>query len=89
MVPFLAVAATVLELSISLLLIAGYRTRWAACAAGALTLVFAIAMAYSFGIKEPLDYGVFVDAAASLLLAAAPSYTLSLDEYLNAKRDHG
>ena len=34
---------------------------------------FAIAMAISFGIKEPLDYSVFSASAAALLVASHPS----------------
>ena len=33
---------------------------------------FAVAMAFSFGVKAPLNFSVFVDAAAALLLAAWP-----------------
>jgi hypothetical protein len=30
-------------------------------------------MTFSFGVKAPLNYSVFVDAAAALLLAAWPN----------------
>lgn len=86
MIPFLAVSATVLETTFGLLLLIGYKTKWVACAAAVLTLVFALAMAYSFGIKNPLDYSVFVDSAAAFLLAnAASSDRWSVDGYLNKK----
>lgn len=81
-VPFLAVAATALEITLPLLLLVGYRTRWAALGAAGLTLTFALAMTYSFGVKEALDYSVFVDAASAFLLATMPRYRWSLDEYL-------
>lgn len=81
-VPYLAVAATVLEIGFPLLLIIGYRTRWAAAGAGLLTLTFALAMSYSFGVKEALDYSVFVDATSAFLLATLPGYRWSLDERL-------
>jgi len=67
--PVLAVAATVLEVALALLLMTGYALRIAAVGAGVLTLTFALAMTLSFGLKEPLDYSVFVDSAASFLLA--------------------
>jgi len=67
--PLLAVAATTLEIALAVLLIAGYQLRVAAIGAGILTLLFALAMAWSFGLKAPLDYSVFVDSAAAFLLA--------------------
>lgn len=85
MVPFLAVSATILEISLSVLLIIGYKIRLAALGAGVLTLTFALAMAYSFGVKDPLDYSVFVDCTAAFLLATMGDYKWSLDEYLNKR----
>lgn len=78
-IPFFAVIATVLEITCAVLLIIGYKTRWAALGASILTLLFALAMAYSFGLKSPFDYSVFVDAAAAFLLACIPGYKWSLD----------
>lgn len=86
LIPFLAVSTTTLEIAFSVLLIIGYKTRWAATAAAALTLLFAMAMAISFGIKSPLDYSVFVDCTAAFLLSSVKEYKWSLDEYL-AKRE--
>src|SRR3954468_22994892 len=57
-IPFLAVAATVAELVLGMLLVVGIRLRWTALASAALLAVFGIAMAISFGPKEPLDYSV-------------------------------
>lgn len=86
MIPFLAVSATVLETTFGLLLLIGYKTRWVAYAAAVLTLVFALTMAYSFGVKNPLDYSVFVDSAAAFLLASIASPGgWSADRYLNKK----
>ena len=79
-IPFLAVTATIAESLIALLLIVGYKTRWVAIGASTLTCVFALAMTYSFGLKSPLDYSVFVDSSAALLLATMPGYKWSLDE---------
>jgi putative oxidoreductase len=83
--PFLAIAATVLEIVISILLIIGFKTRTAAVASGVLTFIFAIAMTYSYGIKEPLDYGVFVNFAAAFLLSTMPGFKWSADQYLSKK----
>ena len=68
-IPFLAWAATVAELSLGLALIIGIWTRWVAIGAAVLLLLFGTAMAVSFGIKSPLDYSVFSASAGALLLS--------------------
>ena len=78
----LAILATILEVAFSILLIAGFKTRIVAIASGTLTCFFALAMTYSFGIKEPLDYGVFVNFSAAFLLATMPKHQWSLDYLL-------
>lgn len=70
-IPFLAWAATVAELLLGVALVVGFRLRWTALASAALLALFGIAMAISFGPKEPLDYSVFSASAAALLLASA------------------
>lgn len=70
-IPFLARAATVLELSIGVGLVVGAYLRWFALAASGLLLLFGTAMAISFGPKEPLDYSVYSASACALLLALA------------------
>ena len=59
-IPFLAVSATALEIIFAALLLLGYKTKWAALGSAILTLTYALAMWFSFGIKEPVDYSVFV-----------------------------
>lgn len=81
-IPHLAYIATILEIMIGILLIVGYKTRWAAIGASVLTFIFALAMTYSFGIKTPLDYAVFVDCTSAFLLATLPSYKWSIDEWI-------
>lgn len=81
-IPLLAIAATVLEISFAILLIIGYKTRIIALAAALLTLTFALTMTYSFGVKQPLDYSVFVDCTAAFLLATMPVYRWSIDALL-------
>ena len=80
MVPFLAIASTILEAGFAVLLLVGYKTRFAALGSACLTFLFAIAMTYSFGLKSPLDYGVFVDCTSAFLLATMPRYRWSLEE---------
>jgi len=83
MIPFLAVSATVFEFAFGILLIIGYKTNFAALGTALLTFVFALSMAYSFGIKSPLDYSVFIDCTAAFLLSCIPIYRWSLDEFLS------
>lgn len=79
---YLAAFATGLEVLFALLLVVGYKLRVAAWASALLLLSFALSMTVSFGIKAPLDYSVWVDAAACFLLGALPSGILDLDHYL-------
>ena len=72
-IPFLAWAATIAELSLGILLILGLWTRWVAFSAAALLFLFAISMAISFGLKSPLDYSVFSASAGAMLLALYPA----------------
>lgn len=82
LIPVIAVASTILETLFGLQLLLGFKTRLAAYGAAALTFLFALAMAWSFGIKEPLDYSVFAFSAGALLLATIPSYKWSIDQLL-------
>jgi len=68
-IPFLAWAATAAEVSLGLALVLGIWLRWAAFGSALLLLLFAVAMAISFGIKSPPDYSVFSASAGALLLA--------------------
>jgi len=72
-IPFLAGAATVAELVLGLLLIAGVWKRWVALGSAALLAIFGTAMAISLGPWSPLDYSVFSASAAALLLAETQS----------------
>ena len=81
-IPSIAIASTFLETLFAALLLIGYQTRKAALGASILTFLFAMAMTYSFGIKDPLDYSVFVFSTGAFLLATADKYRWSLDEYL-------
>jgi putative oxidoreductase len=81
-IPFLAAIATTLEVVLALLLFVGYQTAWAALGSAALTCLFALSMAWSFGLKEPLDYSVFVFSAAALLLASLKDFPWSIDQLL-------
>lgn len=82
----LAIISTILESSLGLLLLMGFKTSLAAAGSGLLTLLFAIAMSYSFGIKDPLDYSVFVFSSAAFLLASMTYYPWSIDELITQKK---
>lgn len=84
-IPFIAITSTFLETLFAVFLLIGYQTRKAAMGASILTFVFALSMTYSFGVKEPLDYSVFVFSMAAFLLSAMPGYKWSLDEYISKK----
>ncbi|SHF38541.1 Uncharacterized membrane protein YphA, DoxX/SURF4 family [Pedobacter caeni] len=85
MVMLFAIASTILEGGFALLLLMGYQTRWASAGAAGLTLAFALAMTYSFGLKDPLDYSVFAFSAGSFLLSTMPQYCWSIDELILKK----
>lgn len=73
LIPALAWAATVLEAGLGLLLLAGVYLEAVAYATAVLFALFALAMSISFGIKAPLDYSVWGDVAAALLLGVLAS----------------
>jgi uncharacterized membrane protein YphA (DoxX/SURF4 family) len=69
----MAALATALETTFAIALLV---PRWARVAAGCAAILlslFALAMATANGIKSPLNYSVFVDAAAAFLLYAVLS----------------
>jgi putative oxidoreductase len=70
MIPLVAWAATVAETAFGLGLILGIYKRVMTLGSAVLLLLFATAMAISFGIKAPLDYSVFGASAAAFLLFA-------------------
>lgn len=87
--PFLAITATGLEILFGLLLLAGYKMRLAASGTAVLTLIFAVAMAISLGLKSSLDYSVFAFSAAAWVLAVMPGpLAWSLDELFIIRKPH-
>ncbi|MEO6637651.1 MAG: DoxX protein [Ginsengibacter sp.] len=81
-IPSIAIVCTFLETAIAIMLLVGFKTSYAAFGAAILTLLFAFAMSYSFGVKEPLDYSVFAFSAGAFLLATIPNYKWSIDQLL-------
>ncbi len=81
----LAVIATIAEITIGVLLLLGWLTRWAAIGSATLTFCFAIAMAVSYGITSPINYSVFTVSAGSVLLSTQQTYRWSLDALFDPK----
>ncbi len=71
--PGLALLATAAEVLLGVALLLRWFPRVVAGATCLLLASFAAAMVLSFGIKAPLNFSVFVDAAAALLLWAMPA----------------
>src|ERR1700758_4926717 len=71
--PALAIIATAGEALLGIALILGLFRRPVAFASALLFALFAGAMTLSFGVKAPLNFSVFVDFAAALLLGAWPA----------------
>ncbi len=82
MIGGIAILATVAEVVLALLLLVGYRTKWAAQASALLLLLFGLAMAFTTGIKSALDYNVFTAAAAAFAVAAMDPRSGELDLWL-------
>ena len=73
--------ATASEFMIAVLLIIGFKTRYAAIGSALLSLTFILFMATSVGIQKPINFGVFTASTASLLLAHIPNYIWSIDNF--------
>ncbi len=51
-IPAIAIASTIAETTLGIMLLVGFKTNYAAGGAAILTLLFAVAMSLSFGVKE-------------------------------------
>jgi len=80
LLPVIAWTATLAEIALGLLLIVGYRTRWAAFGSGVLLLLFALGMTAGTGIKTAFDASVFAASAAGFLLSTQKGFPMSLDD---------
>lgn len=67
---FFGLIATIGEAIFGILLIIGYKIRFAAYGSFVLTLMFGLSMLLFTGYRSPFNYSVFVVSFASLLLAA-------------------
>lgn len=78
-IPVLGWIATIAEVVIAIGLLAGWKLREFAAAAGLLLLLFALAMTFSTGIKTALDASVYTASAGAFLLAAMADENLVSD----------
>jgi uncharacterized membrane protein YphA (DoxX/SURF4 family) len=78
-IPTVAVASTVVETVVGVLLVLGLQTRIAALSSGVLLLLFAVTMTGALGIKAPLDLSVFSAMGGAFLLASCAEYPFSID----------
>lgn len=67
--PALGWSVTAAEVVVAAMLLAGWKTRWAATGAGALLLAFALGMTLGTGVKSALDASVYAASAGAFLLA--------------------
>jgi uncharacterized membrane protein YphA (DoxX/SURF4 family) len=68
LIPVLGWIATIAEVIIAVGLLVGWKLHWFSAAAGVLLLIFAFAMAFSSGVKAPLDASVFTASAGAFLM---------------------
>lgn len=68
--PVAAIAATAMEITLGVMLLTPWLTRWVAGLSGVLLLSFTLTMTFTTGPKGPLDYSVWTAAGAAFLLAA-------------------
>ncbi|MBS7254155.1 DoxX family membrane protein [Flavobacterium branchiicola] len=74
----LGATATFFEIAFGLLLIIGFKTRYAALGTAGLMLLFAVSMTIAISIKAPLDYSVFTSFAAALVLSSIEKTSFAL-----------
>lgn len=80
--PFIGWLSTLLEIVFGLGLIIGFKTSLMAKLSGWLLLIFALSMAFTRGIKAPLDYSVFTASAAAFGLSLLKEKFLEIDTLL-------
>ena len=75
------------EILFGVALVLGLFTRAAAVGSACLLAVVAFSMTLSLGIRAPLDYSVFGDCAAALLLAQWHRFRWSIDDLVARKHE--
>ncbi len=85
LIPYLGWSATAAELSLGILLVIGFKQKFAGIASGILLMIFAASMMIGAGIKSPFDYSVFTASAASFMLASVGTSIWSVDAIISEK----
>jgi uncharacterized membrane protein YphA (DoxX/SURF4 family) len=85
-IPFIGWASTLLEIVFGVSLIIGFKTSLMAKLSGWLLLIFALAMAFTRGIKAPLDYSVFAASAGAFGLSLLKEKFLEIDTLLKKNK---
>jgi len=85
MIPFFGAIATGAELVFGVGLLIGFKTELVAKLSGFLMLIFALAIAFSTGIKGVFDYSVFAASAGAFGLSTMKDKYLELDSLLSKK----
>ena len=85
MIPFVGSVASIAEVIFALALIIGFKTELSAKLSGYLMLLFALAIAFSSGIKGAFDYSVFAASAGAFALSLMKDKYFEIDSILNKK----
>jgi thiosulfate dehydrogenase (quinone) large subunit len=78
-----AIVATAAEVLFPVCLLVGFKTELVAKLSGILLLSFALAMAFSTGIKGAFDYSVFTASAAAFALSTMKEKFLEVDRFID------
>jgi uncharacterized membrane protein YphA (DoxX/SURF4 family) len=78
----IAVSATILEITLGVSMLIGFKIKWASFASGVMLLLFGLAMCINTKLKFALDYSVFSAAGCCLLLYLHPKSKWSVDNLL-------
>ena len=87
MASFFGFLATAGEVLCGILLLVGYKIRYAAFGSFALTLIFALSMMFFLHYRAPFNFSVFVVSFSSLMLTTFHNFPWSIDAYLDARKD--
>lgn len=82
LIPAVGGIATGAEIVFAFFLLIGYKTELFARLSGFLLLAFGLAMAFSLGIKGPLDYSVFSASAGAFALSLMKEKYYEVDSLL-------
>ena len=85
LIPVFGAIATGAEIIFGISIIIGFKTELVAKLSGFLMLIFALAIAFSTGVKGVFDYSVFTASAGAFALSVMNEKYLELDSFLSRK----